>query len=84
MKAPTTTKSEPAPVQIDEDKLAHALVSRGLVTPDEIQAGRQAHAKGNLLVRLVALGHLAPSQARRVHQAVQAIATGITPPNGTW
>jgi serine/threonine-protein kinase len=68
MKAPATTKADPPPLQIDEDKLAHALVARGLVTPEEIQAGRAAKSKGNLLVRLVALGHLAPSQARRVHQ----------------
>jgi serine/threonine-protein kinase len=72
MKAPAPTKSEPTPLQIDEDKVAHALVSRGLVTPEEIQAGRDSRAKGNLLVRLVALGHLAPSQARRVHQELSA------------
>jgi eukaryotic-like serine/threonine-protein kinase len=72
MKAAATTKSEPAPLGIDEDKLAHALVSRGLVTPDEIQAGRTATTKGNLLVRLVSLGHLAPSQARRVFQELAA------------
>ena len=72
MKAPATTKADPPPLEIDEDKLAHALVARGLVTPEEIQAGRAAKSKGNLLVRLVALGHLAPSQARRVYQELLA------------
>src|SRR5205823_5793659 len=56
MKAPATTKADPPPLEIDEDKLAHALVARGLVTPEEIQTGRAARSKGNLLVRLVALG----------------------------
>ncbi len=72
MKAPATTKADPVPLEIDEDKLAHALVARGLVTPEEIQAGRASRSKGNLLVRLVALGHLAPSQARRVYQELLA------------
>src|SRR5438034_6025005 len=72
MKAPATTKADPPPLEIDEDKLAHALVARGLVTPEEIQTGRAARSKGNLLVRLVALGHLAPSQARRVYQELLA------------
>ena len=72
MKAPATTKADPPPLEIDEDKLAHALVARGLVSPEEIQAGRASRTKGNLLVRLVALGHLAPSQARRVYQELLA------------
>jgi serine/threonine-protein kinase len=69
MKSPSTTKAESTPLPIDEDRLAHALVTRGLVTAEEIQAARTApSAKVSLLGRLVDSGHLAPSQARRVQQ----------------
>ncbi|HEV2948725.1 MAG TPA: serine/threonine-protein kinase [Gemmataceae bacterium] len=69
MKSQATTRTESTPLPIDEDRLAHALVTRGLVTAEEIHAARTApSAKVSLLGRLVDSGHLAPSQARRVQQ----------------
>jgi eukaryotic-like serine/threonine-protein kinase len=80
MKAPAPTKAESPPAPLDEDKLVHALVSRGLVTADEVQACRVAHSpKESLLGRLVSAGHLARSQARRVQQELAAQPTQQIP-----
>jgi serine/threonine-protein kinase len=69
MKPSATVKSEGTPLPIDEGRLAHALVTRGLVTPEEIQNCKSADSmKSGLLGRLVESGYLAPSQARRVQQ----------------
>ncbi len=38
----TTPKSETAPVQQDEERLSQALVSRGLVTNDEVSQCKPA------------------------------------------
>jgi serine/threonine-protein kinase len=55
-----------------EDRLAHALVSRGLVTREEIEPLRSqaetASSPEQLLQRLVKAGHLTPNQARRSAQ----------------
>jgi eukaryotic-like serine/threonine-protein kinase len=80
MKAPAPTKAESPPAPLDEDKLVHALVARGLVTADEVQACRVAHSpKESLLARLVSAGHLARSQARRVQQELAAQPTQQIP-----
>lgn len=55
--------------RLDEERLAHALISRGLLTRDEVQhcrAGRDGeHGVQPLLDRLVAGGFLTTHQARR-------------------
>lgn len=80
MKSTATAKPESTPLPIDEDRLAHALVTRGLVTAEEINACRQSpSSKAGLLGRLVESGHLAPSQARRVQQELAAPMTQQIP-----
>jgi len=80
MKSPATLKSEATPLPIDEDRLAHALVTRGLVTAEEIQICKTAAAeKPSLLGRLVESGYLATSQARRVQQELAAPTTQQIP-----
>jgi serine/threonine-protein kinase len=80
MKSSAAVKPESTPLPIDEDRLAHALVTRGLVTPEEVQACRTAHStKATLLGRLVESGYLAPSQARRVQQELAAPTTQQIP-----
>jgi serine/threonine protein kinase len=54
---------------IEDEKLAHALVSRGLITRDEWQEARTPEAVGNpalILARLVQNGHLTLNQAQRL------------------
>jgi serine/threonine protein kinase len=71
-----TTKGEAAPANLEEERLAHALVSRGLVTREEIEEFRAAAGDGAddktgpeaTLVRLVKAGYLTVHQARRVAQ----------------
>jgi serine/threonine-protein kinase len=67
-----TTKPEAAPVNPEEERLAHALISRGLLTREEYQQCRSvvdAGAKPEaLLTRLVEAGFLTPNQAQRAGQ----------------
>jgi serine/threonine protein kinase len=68
---PEPAKSESPPsAKIVEERLAHALVSRGLVTREEIQQCRQNEATGgeSILSRLVRAGSLTLAQARRAKQ----------------
>jgi serine/threonine-protein kinase len=54
--------------RIDEERLAHALLSRGLVTAEEIQGARAAAGAAGpegLLIRLVGAGSLTRGQAKR-------------------
>jgi eukaryotic-like serine/threonine-protein kinase len=59
-------------MQLDEERMAHALVSRGLVTREEVQRCRTtAGAEGGpeaLLARLVKAGFLTANQGRRAKQ----------------
>src|SRR6516162_5917785 len=52
----------------DEDRLAHALISRGLVTKEEAQECAAGNERGieAFLKRLVKAGFLTRNQARRV------------------
>jgi serine/threonine-protein kinase len=72
MSLPTgTSRPSAQTASLDEDRLIHALVSRGWVTREEIQNLRSssgALSAERLLTRLVEAGHLAPSQAKRVQQ----------------
>jgi serine/threonine-protein kinase len=68
---PEPVKSEsPSSTKLAEERLAHALVSRGLVTREEVQQSRQGEAAGaeGLLSRLVESGSLTQAQARRAKQ----------------
>jgi len=67
----TRSKSESAQ-QVDEERLAHALVSRGLVSRDEMHQVHMAEEPAGgpeaLLDRLVEAGYLTSSQAQRALQ----------------
>jgi serine/threonine-protein kinase len=72
--------SQPSPDtagKLDEEqqRLAHALVSRGLVTPDELTSCKAPEAFGGkaLLVRLVEGGYLTRGQAKRALQQLAAL-----------
>lgn len=65
------------PLLVEEERLAHALISRGLVTREEVQQCRAAvvgeAGPTALLARLVRAGFLTASQARRLGQELQAL-----------
>jgi serine/threonine-protein kinase len=64
-------KPEAPPVNLDEERLAHALISRGLLTREEWQQCRPAEGGGgpeSQLQRLVQAGLLTAGQARRASQ----------------
>ena len=67
-------KSDPVTARLDEERLAHALVSRGLITREEAQQCRAADkaprkpGPEGLLARLVEAGLLTDGQARRAAQ----------------
>src|SRR5262245_40750409 len=69
-----TTKPDAAAGNPEEERLAHALISRGLVTREEYQQFRAAPAPAGaagpeaLLARLVKAGLLTAGQARRAAQ----------------
>jgi serine/threonine-protein kinase len=68
---PEPVKTEtPSSSKVLEERLAHALVSRGLVTREEVQQCRQSEAVGAeaLLSRLVKTGSLTFAQAQRAKQ----------------
>jgi len=75
--AQAAAKPETAAINADEERLAHALVSRGLVTREETQSCRSnANARGSseaFLTRLVKAGSLTPNQARRAAQELSAL-----------
>jgi eukaryotic-like serine/threonine-protein kinase len=61
--------------QLEEERLAHALLTRGLVSREEIQASRTKSGSGAdaLLGRLVKAGYLTIHQARRAKQELTAL-----------
>ncbi len=61
---------ESAPTNVNEDRLAHALVSRGLITSEELEQCRAAAESGAeaLLGQLVKAGFLTATQAKRILQ----------------
>src|SRR6516162_2827736 len=62
---------------LDEEKLAHALVSRGLLTREEVQKCRRGSSPESgpeaLLARLVQGGFLTTNQAQRVKQELPSL-----------
>jgi serine/threonine protein kinase len=73
----TPAKSDVSPVQVDEERLAHALVSRGLVTREEVQKCRTATGTDGgpdaLLARLVKAGFLTANQGQRAKQELDSL-----------
>jgi serine/threonine-protein kinase len=74
----TAVKPEPSEGSpADEERLAHALISRGLVTKDEVQPCRSTSPERvgaeRLLKRLVKAGSLTMNQARRALQELAAL-----------
>jgi serine/threonine-protein kinase len=76
-KQPTTAKADAASTYADEERLAHALISRGLVAREEVQPCRSSSGgtpgPEALLVRLVKAGCLTPNQARRATAELSAL-----------
>jgi serine/threonine-protein kinase len=69
-------RPDAAPVNVDEERLAHALISRGLLTREEYQQcppPEGAGGPGHLLVRLVRAGFLTGNQARRANQEMDLL-----------
>src|SRR5437762_3329474 len=70
-------KSDPAaPARIEEERLAHALISRGLITRDEylqVKGDNGATTLELFLKTLIKAGFLTPSQARRAAQELPAV-----------
>jgi serine/threonine-protein kinase len=61
---------------MDEERLAHALISRGLLTRDEVQSCRADCAESGpkaLLKRLVAAGFLTVNQADRARKELETL-----------
>jgi eukaryotic-like serine/threonine-protein kinase len=69
--------SNPELAALDQERLAHVLVTRGLVTSAEIEQCRTVVGKGagpdTLLTRLVEANSLTPEQARRVSQELNLL-----------
>jgi eukaryotic-like serine/threonine-protein kinase len=72
-----TTKADASARQAEEERLAHALVSRGLVTREEIQPCRSAEdnqaGPDAFLARLVKAGFLTANQAQRAAHELSAL-----------
>jgi serine/threonine-protein kinase len=70
-------KPDPSLPAADEDRLAHALVSRGLLTREEVDSGRSSGQSGvgpkALLARLVQVGLLTAHQAQRAEQELPSL-----------
>jgi serine/threonine-protein kinase len=72
-----TAKAEAAALNPEEERLAHALVSRGLVTREEVQQCRAQTVSQSgpevLLSRLVNAGFLTLNQAKRARHELAAL-----------
>jgi serine/threonine-protein kinase len=71
-------KSEIQTAGVEERKLIAALVSRGLVTREEIDESKKTRTPGEvgpreLLKHLVKAGFLTPNQARRAHKDLESL-----------
>ncbi len=64
-----------ASARVDEERLAHALISRGLLTREEVQSCRAGPESGPeaLLARLVASGGLTAHQAQRAGKELETL-----------
>jgi eukaryotic-like serine/threonine-protein kinase len=70
-------RAEVSTGKLEEERLAHALVSRGLITKEEVEASRSATSTGagveGFLQRVVAKGFLTANQARRAAKELQTL-----------
>jgi serine/threonine-protein kinase len=70
-------KSEPEVGKLEEERLSHALVSRGLISKEEAQECRatpgQAKGAEALLARLVQAGSLTGNQAKRASKELSTL-----------
>jgi serine/threonine-protein kinase len=79
------SKPESRPSNVDEERFAHALISRGLITLEEYHQARDTgeaggrHSAEVLLQRLVKAGFLTTNQARRAAADMAAWADQIIP-----
>jgi serine/threonine-protein kinase len=75
--ASTGVKPEMNPVLVDEERMAHALVSRGLVSRDEVLKCRTTSGMESgpeaLLARLIKAGYLTPNQGQRARQELPTL-----------
>src|SRR5262245_52141310 len=71
------SKPESGLLNLDEERLAHALISRGLVTREEVQqcplASTGEPGPESLLARLVEFGFLTATQARRAKEELPVL-----------
>ncbi len=72
------TKTEPSAALDEEERLVHALISRGLLTHEEVQECRKARPEAEagtkgLLNQLVKAGFLTASQARRTGKDLEVL-----------
>jgi serine/threonine-protein kinase len=77
-----SSKTESRAAAADEERLAHALVTRGLLTREELQQGRAGPDGGGpraLLARLVKSGFLTPHQAERAFQELALVVNQQVP-----
>jgi serine/threonine-protein kinase len=70
---PSTNKPDPARSSPEEEQLAQLLVSRGLVTRDEVQQCMPVSDGETLLRRLAQAGFLTPGQAKRLGQELPSL-----------
>ncbi len=73
---PEQAKVDSGVIKVEEDHLSIALISRGLVTPEEVRQCRTrsgGHGAEALLERLVAAGFLSASQAARLRPELPSI-----------
>ncbi len=79
---PSSAKPESSSVSMEEEKLAQALVSRGLITREEWKQTRAAETGrglGAMLAALVKAGFLTTGQAQRVAQELPNLTTQQIP-----
>lgn len=79
---PPPAKLDAAAISLEEEKLAHALISRGLITRDEWQQARDGETGaglGPMLAALVRGNFLTPGQAERVAVELPTLTTQQIP-----
>jgi serine/threonine-protein kinase len=73
---PASSRSESVPLSLEEERLTHALVSRGLVSKEEVQQCRSRPGEPGpegLLARLLEARCLTPEQGRRITQEMNLL-----------
>ena len=79
---PPSAKPDSATFSLEEEKMAHALVSRGLITREEWQQARDAESGagfGAMLGALVKENFLTPAQAQRIAVELPTLTTQVIP-----